>query len=865
MGYTQQTWADGSGGATPVIAASLNHMEVGIKDASNRLDAFGTGITTVLPSGDTSGATDVAAINAAITTANSSSGGTVQLQAGTYWINAPIILRSNVTLQGTGAVNTVVKTTAASNCDVLQGTGFSGLTLSGTAPFAGGVSGSIVRDLLIDGNSANQTTPGYGYRVYGFANFVRNVIIRNCLTGIWHECGPLSTQDGPTNPGSECEFSNIRIYLSQSHGMMLLGPSDCVVTDVTIGFSNGNIAAAGIGFWGLCDQKSNILATSSAMNGTTVAGFTGTFTVQAAQLGGATDLYAATGTLAVATSSGTATVTYTGKTATTFTGCTVTSGSGTFATGNAVTTSGAQKFTTNGLLLSQVHPYGCSQTWGFVLDGTTTTVNCHSDGTSIGGVLARGSLSWHGGEIYDFTPTTVSCGMQLGDAGATFGVPTTATLSTSQCDIVTSVVGFQFDQASRSAIRWVNASQSRASIKAVTQTTGTHTVTLASGSNGVDVSTFTGGSPGTLFVTSTNNVPTTGGGTLTVATALGAVTCTYTGTNAAANTTTSRPAGSQFTGVVAVGAASGSTMSTGGTVTQVNMGTVGVGGTVDTVSRIDVHVSSSALSAATAASQERALGPYVRDLGSAGNAFQLRANGTDLLNINSVNGQIQIPNARQLLLYSDNYTTKTVTVDGNTGVTTGPSRGGSALTFPGPLWVPGDHGLITASGDPEYAAANSVVATAGTVYHTRVHCPVSFSATNVVLYIVTAGVILTSGQCFAGLYHAGAGGALIATTADLSSGANSFATGGAYTLALSGGPYTNLAAGDYTIAFFFNGTTGPALARFGNVASGLPNMGLASSTYRHFIDSTNTGRTTSLPATIGTQTTNGVAWFAGIS
>lgn len=865
MSYTQQPWADGSSGATPIVAAALLHMEAGIKDASNRLDAFGTGSVAVLPSGDTTGATDVAAINAAITAANTGSGGTVQLQAGTYWINTPVILKSNVTLRGTGVGNTIVTVAAGSNCDVMQGSGFATLTLSGTAPFAGGVSSCVVQDLLLDGNAANQTSVGYGYRVYGFANAVRNVIIRNCLTGIWHECGPLNTQDGPSNPGSECEFSNIRIYLSQSHGMMLLGPSDCVVSDVTIGFSNSAIAASGIGFWGLCDQKSNILATASAMNGTTVAGFTGTFSVQAASVGGATDFYAVSGTLSVATSSGTATMTYTGKTATTFTGCVVTAGAGTFVTNNAVTTSGAQRFTTNGLLLSQVHPYGCSQSWGFVLDGTTTAVNCHSDGTCVGGLLARGSVSWHGGEIYDFTPTTVSCGVQLGDVGATAGVPTTATLPTSQCDIVTSVVGLQLDLAARSAARWVNASQSRVSIKAVTQTTGTHTATLASGSNGVDVSTFTSGSPGTLFVTNTNNIPTTGGGTLTVATALGAVTCTFTGTNAAANTATSRPAGNQITGVVAVGATTGSTMSTGGTVTQTNMGTVGVGGSVDTTSRIDVHVSSATLAASTAASQERALGAYVRDLGLAANGFQLRANGTDLFNINSSNGQIQIPNARQIILYSDNYATKAATLDGSTGVLTGPTRGGNALTFPGSLWVPGDHGLITANGDPEYAAANSVVTSPGTVYHCRVHCPIPFTATNIVLYIVTAGGTLTTGQCLGGLYHAGAGGALIASTADLSSGANSFASAGAYTLALAGGPYTNLPAGDYTVAFYFNGTTGPALARFGNVASGLPNMNLANGTYRHFTDSTNTGRTTTMPATIGTQAANGIAWFAGIS
>jgi hypothetical protein len=185
---------------------------------------------------------------------------------------------------------------------------------------------------------------------------------------------------------------------------------------------------------------------------------------------------------------------------------------------------------------------------------------------------------------------------------------------------------------------------------------------------------------------------------------------------------------------------------------------------------------------------------------------------------------------------------------------------------PSVQYSPADYGWISWTGDPEYTVGATVPTQGGTVYHSRVHCPVAFTATNVIILVTSAGGTLTSGQCFAGLYHAGAGGSLIAATADLSSGANSFATSGSFQFPLVGGPYS-LAAGDYTVAFFFNGTTGPTLARFSTTytALGVPNLSLANGTFRHFTDSTNTVRTTSLPGTIGTQSANNNSWFAAIS
>lgn len=822
------------------------------------VDAAG-GLRVAAPSGDTTGATDVAVLNAAITTVNAAGGGTVSLQPGTYWINTPVVLRSTVTVRGAGVEATVIKLANAANCDVLAGLNFATLTLTGASTWASsGIWDFAVADLTVDGNRANQSGASWGVRVYGYNWLLTNLDVRNCFTdGLWTEWGPLSSDAPATSDGSECTANNIKAHHCGRHGWVFLGPSDSRLANVMAFKNNQAAGSTSIGFWALQDRVSNILATAVSMNGAAASGFTGTFNVNSNT---PTDFYAAAGTLTVTTSSGTATMTYTGKTTTSFTGCTVTAGAGTFGTGNAVTTS-TSKFTTNGMQLNNCHVWANDHTWAAVVDGQVSMSNCHWEGARYGQLLIRNSANVAGGFVYDFSPIASGCGIQLGDDGTTAGLPSSVTVAANACSLNTRVSAILNDTVLRASLRWVSATQSNVRLQNVTKTTGTYTATVASASNAVDISTWAGA--GTLTVASTNQIP-DGAGVLSVATSNGTFNAAYTGNNVTNGA--NRASGTQFTGLTAQGSPpGGSLLSTGGAVALVGIGTNAYSGTVDTGSRLSIQSAGPSTAVSTAASVEQAFGPRTVDTGAAANAFRVRNAGTDQLNLNTNTKQFQLPNAQQIILYSDNYSTQAVALDGTTGVITGPTRGGKALTFPGSLWVPGDHGLVAANGDPAYAAANSTVSPAGTVFHCRIHCPVQFTATNIVLYVVTAGGTLTSGQCLGGLYHAGAGGALVASTADLSTGANSFASAGAYTLALSGGPYTGLAAGDYTVAFFYNGTTGPALARFGNVAANLPNVGLANGTYRHFTDSTNTGRTTTLPSTIGTQTAAAIAWFAGIS
>jgi hypothetical protein len=171
-------------------------------------------------------------------------------------------------------------------------------------------------------------------------------------------------------------------------------------------------------------------------------------------------------------------------------------------------------------------------------------------------------------------------------------------------------------------------------------------------------------------------------------------------------------------------------------------------------------------------------------------------------------------------------------------------------------WTAADQGFITWNYDQPSLAAGSGVAltTAGTLYVMAVKLNVAASITNISYYMTTGGSALTSGQCFAALYQ-GAGGALLGTTADQST--NFAATGAFKTAAISGGP-VSAAAGKLYVAFWFNGTTGPSLAR-SNSTTSLLNAGLATAASRWGV--ADTGKTTTAPSTLGTITGNAPAGY----
>lgn len=173
----------------------------------------------------------------------------------------------------------------------------------------------------------------------------------------------------------------------------------------------------------------------------------------------------------------------------------------------------------------------------------------------------------------------------------------------------------------------------------------------------------------------------------------------------------------------------------------------------------------------------------------------------------------------------------------------------------GGAFAPFDHGYLGWSFDPAVASGTGVaLTTAGTVYTVQIPIAQAGTATNIVYDIVTAGGTLTAAQCFAGLYSPA--GVLLGTTADLST---PWASTG-----VTVSPLVTPAAvspGLHRAAFFFNGTTGPSLLKANIRVSANAGQSAANSRF----SSADTGRTTTLAATLGARTATVNAYWAAIS
>lgn len=170
-------------------------------------------------------------------------------------------------------------------------------------------------------------------------------------------------------------------------------------------------------------------------------------------------------------------------------------------------------------------------------------------------------------------------------------------------------------------------------------------------------------------------------------------------------------------------------------------------------------------------------------------------------------------------------------------------------------FTPADHGLVAWTHDPASLRSTSNATTSGTVYLCKVKVVNrSTVVTNVIVGIEGAGVTLTAGQSFVGLYNSS--GTLLSASADQS---GNWTSTGLKTIALSAAQ--TLAVGTYYVAILSVGTTPPTFAMGAGGATTV-SAGLATSAARFL-----TGPTaqTSLPAsiTLASQTvTSGARWAA---
>jgi hypothetical protein len=189
-------------------------------------------------------------------------------------------------------------------------------------------------------------------------------------------------------------------------------------------------------------------------------------------------------------------------------------------------------------------------------------------------------------------------------------------------------------------------------------------------------------------------------------------------------------------------------------------------------------------------------------------------------------------------------------------VSTGTSTVATAPAWQRPVtWQPNDHGMITWSFDPASINATLIIPTAGQVNLIKLHVPTACTITNVIFSISAAGATLTASQNFAALYTSA--GSLLSATADQST---NWTTTGVKIMALSAAQA--VAAGDYYLAFYANGTTLPTPRTGGNAGSmANANLSLANSRFA----TADTGKTTAMPATLAAIAAQAVSWFGAFS
>jgi hypothetical protein len=183
------------------------------------------------PSGDTTGATDTAAIQALIdTVAAGGDGGTVQLRAGIYYSNG-LVMKSLVTLRGAGW-RTIVQGAASTAVAVIG------------SPGSGALYGAEVCDLRVNGARCSTTSDGINLTSATSAQPNGMLLsdatnrVRNCVVQYAGRDGVVFGHSGATHSGGEGEgmLSGCYVEGSGRYGV-LLDAFDCQMWNCTVGVS----------------------------------------------------------------------------------------------------------------------------------------------------------------------------------------------------------------------------------------------------------------------------------------------------------------------------------------------------------------------------------------------------------------------------------------------------------------------------------------------------------------------------------------------------------------------------------------------------------------------------------------------------
>jgi hypothetical protein len=225
--------------ASPWLDESLNSLKFKVKDSG------GTIKTAIVPfarprfdvteyGAKIDGTTDDStAVNAAGTAA-SAVGGEVYFPPGTC-VAENVTLYSNVRYNGVFGASILKLKASSSSGFLLRGSGASGL-MGGSG--TGGIVNTVVENLILDGNKANNTT-GVGIQLYGYGYTFRNLIVRNFdqdgIDSDWNG-GQGFGQDGP-----EAQYDNVKVHDCDGQGVRFAGPHDTKFSNIVLDRNNLNL------------------------------------------------------------------------------------------------------------------------------------------------------------------------------------------------------------------------------------------------------------------------------------------------------------------------------------------------------------------------------------------------------------------------------------------------------------------------------------------------------------------------------------------------------------------------------------------------------------------------------------------------
>jgi hypothetical protein len=334
------------------------------------------------------------------------------------------------------------------------------------------------------------------------------------------------------------------------------------------------------------------------------------------------------------------------------------------------------RYLAGGLQCHGCHSWGSGAAWGIINDSYLIWSGGEIEGGTYGALLVRGQLGMSGSRAYYLAPIAgiTGAGIQLGDDGATPGVPGSFSFESSEVRIAsTGLDNFAGAGRSSAPLAWVACN-----VSAVDVACSMPTVTVAAASGGQPVSALTGGH---LFVASTAGYP--GTGTIYVATSGGYAQCTYTSVTGGGSpsfngvTYAAGPGGTVATGGLVSGDPLGGTTPDSSSTVRADQGSAGTSGIRGLLSVVTVH-----------------------SVPVAGGAWVVRGpTANDILNLNTSSSRLEHVGGLLDRWYQGQYSNPSVEIDGATGHLRFPLAAAPSGSVTSAIGTTGNGASVTAFGN----------------------------------------------------------------------------------------------------------------------------------------------------------------------